>query len=123
MCDRPAVRAFTPGSFHVDVDPLPVARRLGEQVDHLLRDRYPLARPQGAAHRGQHLILVGKDFHISLSLSGNLRSQNQIQAVVAQELPALRVTQTCRTVEEVGRFAQAFRVRPVGAHDEGLHAT
>jgi hypothetical protein len=39
--DRAAVRAFEPCALDVDVDPLAVARALGERVDPLLVDGDP----------------------------------------------------------------------------------
>ena len=54
--DRTAERALGLGALHVHVDPLVVARDLGEAVDHLLGDRAPVARADRLA--GQALQFI-----------------------------------------------------------------
>ena len=60
MRDGGAVGQLAPGPLDVDMDPLVVAGRLGETVDALLRDQYPIADPDLLADGSFHGGEIGK---------------------------------------------------------------
>ena len=67
MRDRRAERAVG-GARRVDVDPLVVTRRVGEQVHLLLGDLVPLAVTQRLARGGRELVDAREDPHDDLLL-------------------------------------------------------
>src|SRR5258707_8161942 len=52
--DRAAERRLAPAALGIDVDPLVIVRGFGEEIDLLLRDGMPVARPELLTRSEEH---------------------------------------------------------------------
>ena len=71
MRNRPTKRALC-GFFRVNVNPLVVTRRIGKQIDLLLRDGQPVTDGNLLAHTRGHFGKSLKSFHKFMSPTAHL---------------------------------------------------
>src|SRR5438270_13977289 len=93
MRDRLAARHLALGALDIDMDPLMVARRVGEFVDLLLGDRIPVADPDllafiGLQIRGafdfQHRLLLLSCLFAAEDCFASLAMTSKKEAVIAR---------------------------------------